>query len=366
MKKFYDAIVIGAGLAGLSVARELARKKQRVLQIEVDRQGGNASRAAAGILDPYTEADKITPQFLLAKEAFAFYPSFLDQLGPRACEKVEFEKTGVLYLASSQRDEAFLRKRFEWQKQHGIAVQFLSGDQARRLEPFLSPRVRAGVYYPEIQKLNAGKLTDLLMKTVKISGVELQMPVRNASLWQEKGKVQGIKTGSNRIESPVVVAARGCWAGSDRRFGVRPDVAPVRGQILILHTKPGRRPRHILHTVRYAYAVPWPGGRVLVGSTLESAGFENRVTPEGKEDILTRAGEIFEDIYEQKIESSWAGLRPFAKRGRPWIGPTQIKGLFLATGYYRVGVLISPVVGKLLSEGILTGKFSPLLKPFYP
>ena len=63
--KPYDAIVIGAGMAGLSIARELAKLKQRVLVLEQEEKGGGASRAAAGILDPYTEAKKETPLFRL-------------------------------------------------------------------------------------------------------------------------------------------------------------------------------------------------------------------------------------------------------------------------------------------------------------
>jgi D-amino-acid dehydrogenase len=66
------------------------------------------------------------------------------------------------------------------------------------------------------------------------------------------------------------------------------------------------------------------------------------------------------------VEANWSGLRPFAEGGRCLIGPTRIKGLFLATGYYRSGILIGPIVGKLLAEGIASGKFSPLLKPFFP
>ena len=366
MKKSYDAIVIGAGLAGLSVARELAKRKQRVLVLEQDRRGGNSSRAAAGILDPYSEADKETPQLRLTIKAYEFYPAFLKGLAKDAQEKIEFERQGILYLALNEKDEVFLRRRYEWQKKRRLKAEFLRGDETHRLEPVLPWRVQGGVYYPGMPKVNADKLTTLVMQSARASGVEIRTAVQNASLWQEKGRVRGVKIGGRPVESPVVVAARGCWTGMDRSFGAKVEVMPMRGQILIVRPPPNRSPRHILHTVRYAYAVPWPEGRVLIGSTLEPAGFDCRVTPEGREDILTRASEIFADIRKFKIESSWAGLRPHAKRGRPFIGPAPIKGLFFATGYYRTGILISPLVGRLLAEGILTGKFSPLIRPFYP
>lgn len=366
MKKSYDAIVVGAGLAGLCLSRELARKKQRVLVLEQDRRGGNSSRAAAGILDPYSETEAETPQLRLAVKAYEFYPAFLNGLGPEAQEKIEFEKQGILYLALNDKDEAFLKKRCDWQKKMRLKAEFLKGPETHRLEPVLPWRVQAGVYYPGIPKVNADKLTSLVMQTARASGIEIETSVKDASLWQEKGRARGVKVGTSRIESPVVVAARGCWSSSDRKFGLKVDVRPVRGQILLVRPAPGRAPHHVLHTLRYAYAIPWPEGRVLVGSTLERAGYDCEVTPEGREDILDRASEIFADIRKFKIESSWAGLRPYAKRGRPFIGPARIKGFYLATGYYRAGVLLSPYAGRLLAEGILTGKFSPLIRPFFP
>ena len=66
------------------------------------------------------------------------------------------------------------------------------------------------------------------------------------------------------------------------------------------------------------------------------------------------------------IERCWAGLRPLAGRGEPVIGPLKTSGLYVAAGYYRSGILLSPLAGKLLAEGIVSGIFSPLLKPFFP
>lgn len=366
MKKSYDAVVIGAGIAGLSIARELAQSKQKVLLVEKEKIGGKASRAAAGILDPYSEAKEETPLLRLALKAFEFYSSFLEELGAeRALKEVEYQKLGVLYLATSPEDEAFLKERLEWQKSRGLPVRFLPESELRRLEPLVSSRTRSGVFYPEIPKLNAEKLTGILFQAAQSAGVEIQTSVKEISVWVEKGKLKGVRTASESVESPVVAAACGCWTGLDPRLGIKIKASPVRGQILILRSS-SLCPKHILHTLRWAYIVPWPEGRLLVGSTLEHDAFHDQVTPEGKEDILQRVGEMMERIRSLEIESSWAGLRPYTPGGMPLIGPTPVAGLFLATGYYRSGILIGPLAGKLLAEGILSGKFSPWLRPFYP
>lgn len=357
MKKSYDVIVLGAGISGLSIARELAKLKQRVLLLEREEPGGRTSRAAAGILDPYTEAEEETPLLRLGIQALDFYPSFIQELGKQVLSEVEYEKLGIIYLALSPEDEKSLKRRFEWQKGKGLPVRWLSRDEVLEKEPDVSPEVRCALLFPEIPKLNAGKLTQALLERTRRSGVEIRSSIGETSVWMEKGRVRGAESSEGRTESPVVVLARG--------IGEK-QVRPVRGQILILSAQPGFEPRHILHTLRYAYIVPWPERQLLVGSTLEVGATEDRVTPEGKEDILNRAVEISEKVRSLPVKTTWAGIRPQAERGTPLIGPARTPGLFLATGYYRSGVLISPLVGKLLAGEIVSGTPSPLLQPFDP
>lgn len=364
--KTYDTVVIGAGIAGLSIARELAKRGERVLVLEREIKGGTASRAAAGLIDPYTEATVDTPVLQLGMQAFELYPSFLDELGPQTRQEVEFKKTGILYLIFSKQDEAYLLDRFEWQKKYGFPVESLSAEQVKKLEPAVSKKVEGGVFYPEIPKVNAGKLTEALFQAARSQGVEILTSVQETTIWTEQNKIKGVKTSQGSFEAKAVVVAAGSWSGLDSKLGIEMKISPVRGQILIMRAPATHYPQHILHTTRYAYIVPWPENRILVGSTLESAGYDNRVTPEGKKYILDRASEIIEEIHSFPIEKEWAGLRPRPERELPFIGPTRTPGLFCAVGYYRAGILMGPVVGKLMAEGIHSGNFSPLLEPFLP
>lgn len=364
--KSYDVIVLGAGIAGLSVARELAKLKQRVLVLERDDPGGKASKAAAGILDPYSEINTDTPLLGLGLKGLEFYASFLEEIKEAVRTDFEFKKLGILYLALTPEDERVLEERFEWQKKKGFPVESFSAREVLEKEPGVSQRVRGGVYYPEIPKLHAEKLTSALFKAAQAAGVEIRTLVKKVSVWIEGERIRGVKTPEGPIGSPVVVQATGCWTGLNEKLGIKVKVTPVRGQILLLRAKSSFYPRHILHTIRWAYIVPWPAERLLIGSTLESAGFEDQVTPDGKKDILDRVSEMVEGIRELPIEASWSGLRPYIEGGMPLIGPTRIGGLFLATGYYRSGILIGPLVGKLLAEGIVSDKFSSWLEPFYP
>ncbi len=362
----WDTVVVGAGIAGLSLARELAKLKRRVVLLEKEEEGGKASRAAAGILDPCSEAREESPMLELGLKAIQDYPAFLQELGKKAFDEVEFKKTGLLYLAFSSEDEKFLKERFAWQKRRGLPVESLTEQEVRKIEPEVTKRTRSGILFPEIPKLNARKLTALLFDACRSRGVEIRTITKEISVWVEKDKVRGVESSEGRFEAPQVVLAAGSWTALEPPLGIKIKMGPVRGQILILRCPPSLCPERILHTVRYAYIVPWPENRLLVGSTLESVGYDERVTPDAERDILNRASEMIEELPTFPIEASWSGLRPFAEGGRPFIGPTRIEGLFLATGYYRSGILVGPLVGKLLAEGLETNRFSPLLKPFYP
>lgn len=365
MNPAYDAIIIGGGLAGLSVAKELSRLKQRVLVLEMEKVCGQTSRAAAGILDPYTEASEETPLYQLGLKSLDYYPSFLKEIQEWSSMDVEYEKPGILYVALSLEDEEILEDRFEWQRKQGLTVERCSAEEVQRKEPFISKRIRSGIFYPEIAKLNASKLVDALLEASRLRGAEIRTSIRNLSISLSAGKVRGVKTQEGLIETRTVILASGSWAGLQRELGLFSlKISPVRGQILILKASTPFYPKHILHTLRWAYIIPWPERKLLVGSTLESAGFENQVTSEGKKDILERASEMVEEIRHLPLETSWAGLRPYPEGGMPLVGPTPIEGLYLAVGYYRSGVLISPLIGKLLAEEIVSGESSPLLKFF--
>ncbi len=364
--KSYDVIVIGAGIAGLCAARELAKRKQKVLVVEPEAPGGAASRAAAGILDPYTEAEQKSPLLALGMRALEFYPSFLDEISRRPSTEVEYEKLGILYLALNAKDEKFLKSRYDWQVKQGLPVEFHSREETKKMEPQVSEKTLSSVSYPGVPKLNARKLLDQIFKAAQAAGVEIKTGAKGAEVWIEGGKIRGVKIGSSSMGAPALVYAAGCWTRLNEIVGISRKVTPVRGQILILKSNRSLYPNRMLHTLRWAYLIPWPGERLLVGSTLEAGEFENCVTPEGQEDILNRVSEMMEGIRMLPVESSWSGLRPFVEGGMPVIGPTGIPGLFLAAGYYRSGILIAPLVGKLLAEGMLSRSFSPLLKPFLP
>jgi glycine oxidase len=98
--------------------------------------------------------------------------------------------------------------------------------------------------------------------------------------------------------------------------------------------------------------------RLVAGSTLENAGYEKRVTPEGIARVLEAAQEIVPRLDAAEIVETWCGLRPDTPDHLPILGPTDLEGLNIATGHFRNGILLAPITAKLIAEWITERRVS--------
>src|SRR5215469_1381259 len=120
-----DVVVIGGGVIGLAIARELAGRKS-VLLLDRGSTGQGTSRAAAGMLTPLSEADDQGPFFQLSCASHAMFDGFVGDLEAETKTDCDYSREGLLALASTEESAKTLRCRFEWQKRAGFNVQFLS------------------------------------------------------------------------------------------------------------------------------------------------------------------------------------------------------------------------------------------------
>jgi glycine oxidase len=162
----------------------------------------------------------------------------------------------------------------------------------------------------------------------------------------------------------VVVVAAGSWAG---RIGGLPrvlPVEPVRGQLVAVEALPPRF-RHCVDSPR-VYTVPRADGRLIIGATVERAGFRKAVTPAGIRALLSSAVEVAPWVDDLPIVESWSGLRPGTPDDLPVLGADpELPNLFYATGHYRNGILLAPVTAELIGEAVLgSAPAAEALAPF--
>src|SRR6266404_6440110 len=342
-----DVIIIGGGVIGLTIARALAQRGVReVTLIERGRPGAEASWAAAGILAPPVEVDRQDDFFQLACASRDLYPEFAASLKEETGVDAELDTTGTVCLGFTPEDEAELRHRYEWQQGEGFDVEWLTDDQARRLEPCISDRVLCALRFPRDCQIENRRLISALVRANEELGVQLVTGLSVKALRIENGKVYGVEMPDGFVDAPIVVVAAGVWSSLINIPGLPGfEIEPVRGQMLCFETHP-RIARHVIYGPR-GYLVPRQDGRVLAGSTVEHVGFDKSVTNEGRDAIRSMALEIAPRIAALPMIDSWAGLRPRAKDGLPVLGSSAaVAGLFFATGHYRNGILLAPITGK--------------------
>lgn len=354
-----DAVVVGAGVIGLSCAWRAAQRGLRVRVLERDEPGAGASGVAAGMLAPVGESSWGEEALLGAAHAsHAAWPGFAAELAAASGLDTGYLAGGALHVALDGDEAAELRRRFDLMGSLGLDARWLAARRCRELEPGLAPSVFGGVHAPHEAGVDPRALIDALRVACELAGVEIAGGVEAIGPVLEGKRLCGVlgSDGSHN-EAPATVVAAGAWSGDLGWLPAiaRPPVRPVKGQILTLRG-PGGRPaaEHIIVTER-VYLVPRSNGRLVVGATVEELGFDTRVTAGGVHELLREAYRALPDVAELELERAVSGLRPATKDNAPLVGAGAVEGLLLATGHFRNGILLAPLTATAIA-GLLCGE----------
>ncbi len=363
-----EVLIIGGGVIGLSIARELHLRGVRdITLLERNVCGEESSWAAGGMLGPQAEADEAGPFFDICSRSRDLYPAFAEALLTETGIDIELDRSGTLYAAFTDDDERHLNGRFEWQSKAGLAVERLTADDTRRAEPFISPDVRMSLLFPNDWQLDNRKLLAALRHYAEIIGIEIRENTHVESLTIENGRVTGASTSGGTFTAGKTVLATGAWTSLIKLGDMAMPfaVTPVRGQIICLRTA-----KRVFESVVYSrrgYIVPRADGRILAGSTTEFTGFTKGVTDQAASDLRNMAFEIAPSMDNLQVIDSWSGLRPMAADGLPVLGEIEgLDRLFVATAHYRNGILLAPLTAKLAADHLIDGRTDKRLSGFSP
>ena len=345
-----DVVVAGAGIVGLSAASALARRGLRCLVFDRARSGREASFAAGGILSPQAETLPGSPLLTLALHARDHHATLAEELQHLTGISVEYERSGVLSLAPSPAEETKLRELTDAQRRQGLRAEMLSRDELRRLEPAAHEDCVGAALFPDDHRLNNRRLMEALRVLAVMRGVEIREYSALRGLETQGGRLVAVTTHSERIETPALVNALGAWASQLEGDDAPPPVRPVKGHMMSLIDGPLMK--HVVYG-HPGYIVPRNDGRLIVGSTMEEAGFDNRVTAEGIAHLLGIAAAIAPATKKATIADTWIGFRPATPDGLPVIGRTSVEGVVVAGGLFRNGILLGPLVGEIIADLVI-------------
>jgi glycine oxidase len=350
-----EIAVIGAGLIGLASAYELRKRGADVTVFERDEAAHAASWAGAGMLVPYSESlDAALETLCLA--ALERYPAFVAELTERTGVDPYLRFDGTIHLAFDESDEIRLA--------HLRAAQPLSRAELLEAEPMVSKHARSAVFIEGEGQVDNRRLGRALVAGCLAAGVRIEERAGEIAIEADARRILGLRTAVGFRPARTVVNAAGAWAGAFAGLAAPVPVQPKKGQMLALAV-PRAFARRLVWT-RDVYLVPRSDGRLLVGATVEDAGFDQRVTADGVATLLAAALRAAPSLGNFTLSETWAGLRPGSPDGRPFIGATSIEGYFVAGGHYRNGILLTPVTAELLADAIEGRRPALEAAPFDP
>ncbi len=337
--------------------------------LERDRAGHGASWAAAGMLAAGVETEPGEAALAaLNRASLALWPAFAAELEAASGLTVGLRREGTLMLALTRDDLANLRFSYEFQRDHGIDLHWLTPREALAREPHLAPSLAGAVFSPGDHQADNRALGAALAAAFRAAGGHLREGTEVTGLDLTAGRVSGVVAGAQRVPADIVVLAAGAWSASLPGLPpeARPPVRPVKGQMLAVRMDP-EAPllRHVVWAPK-AYLVPRADGRLIVGATTEERGFDPHLTAGGLYALLDGAWRALPGIEELPIAETWVGFRPGSRDDAPLLGPGALPGLILATGHHRNGILLTPITAALLAEYLLTGTLPPAMAPFAP
>jgi glycine oxidase len=353
-----DVIVVGAGIVGCAVGRELARRGAKVRIIEARTVGAGATQASAGVLAPYIEGHGRAALLDLAMRSLDLYDEFVAQAAQDSGIDVEYRRSGSIEIATDNSTADQLRQTAE--RAGSVGLRWISTEDVRRIEPALPDSILGALFAPMHAYVAVPALTEALAWAALRHGVELETGRRIANLSQAGDHLTVTSEDGMAWTASTVVLAAGSWSGHVDSARAARAVRPVRGQLLRLSWK-GQPISHILWGPD-CYVVPWRDGTVLVGATVEEVGFDERTTAAGVRDLLDAVCELLPEAWRATFIEARAGLRPATSDGLPIIGrSTETPGLIYATGHYRNGVLLAPLTAAVVADLILEGQEDPVL-----
>ncbi len=363
--KTFDVAIAGGGLIGAAIAFECARAGLQVALFDRQKPGQESSWAAAGILSPAPENAAMVSTVPLGRASLALYPEFVAAVEDLSGENVGYRPAGALESFFSHDAKVRLSTVVALHRGLGLRAEALSAQEARELEPALSPELEAAVLRPDEASVDNRALTHAVLLAAERARAQIFSGRTVHAIQQDGHRCSGLLVDHDKIMSRWTVIAAGCFSAGIQGVGTYAAVRPAKGQMLALRA-PNVKIDHVLWA-DHVYLVPRNDGRIVAGATVEYVGFEKRVTAGGLQKILADALELAPALSNAQVEETWAGLRPDSADHLPIIGPTDIEGLLIASGHFRSGILLAPITAKLIREWIVNqtvstdwSRFSPI------
>jgi glycine oxidase len=345
-----NIVIIGAGVAGLSIGWRLRQAGADVTVLDRAQPAHGATWAAAGMLALAAELETSPPaEIEFALQSNSLWPSFAAEVEEAGGRAIGLARPGALLLGD---DPVAMAGRAAADP----ALAFLTAEEVRARWPMLTGEYSGGLWAQGEAHVDNRALGQALTVAFLKAGGVLEPNEAVVNILSHGGRAVGVATPFTRYPADAVVLAAGAWSGQVADV----PVTPVKGEMIALTPPAGT-------SFDFAGPVVWGQGvylvprndRVLVGATMARTGFDTTLSREAAHHLRGRAAAVVPALADWRLDEHWAGLRPGSPDGLPLLGPSHQPGLFIASGQYRNGILFAPAIARLMADMIL-GKAAPI------
>ena len=357
----FDFLVVGGGVIGLSVAWELARRKQRVCVVDSQQMGSATSWGGAGIFPPPRSGATHDPLEQLRTESHQLHLEWSERLLADVGVDNQLLACGGIYFARRVGEAVALRVEMQQAQQDGVRCEELTSSQLLAKEPALQSvvgQIEVAYELPDEMQLRSPPHMQAMIQACEQLGVEFRPECAVQDIQIAGDDVVSAQTTQGPIAAKHYCICSGAWAASLLGpLGITVPVEPWRGQLLIWQTPQPIFSRVINEGLRYF--VPRKDGVVLVGATVEDVGFDLQTTPEAVDELTEYSLQIAPELTGQQPKRIWAGLRSKTPDGLPFMGRVPgFSNLSVCVGHFRSGLHLSPVSAVFMA-GLLLDDTAP-------
>jgi D-amino-acid dehydrogenase len=396
-----DIVVVGAGLAGVTAAWELAKAGHAVTVVERHAQpASETSFANAGLVAPghaFAWASPKAPRILLRSlfrrdqalrlrlrldpEMWAWCWKFLRNCtsekarlttarkarlclySQRVLHEIlaesgvacHFQRGGLLYLHRSQAALDLAAANMRILVENGCELRVLDRDRAAAIDPALAPvkdKIAGAIFAPNDEAGDAAAYTRGLAEACRARGVTFKFDTAVAGFAVEGGRIARLATSAGDLRADAYVIAAGNEAARlARPLGLKLPVYPIKGYSLTVPIEAGHAPpTHGGVDEHYLFAYCRLGDRLRLTATAEFTGYDTTHRPEDFRVMLAAARDLFPEGAAYDKPSYWACLRPMTPEGTPIIGRTPYPNLFLDVGLGHMGWTMCSGTARLLRQ----------------
>lgn len=337
-------------------ARSLQTAGLSVAIIDKGKLGSGATWAAGGILSSLNPWQQNPTTQHLINEGRNKFAALANELTQETNIDPELLLSGMLVLDIDEKQQAL-----DWAKYQHEVVEILTQPELHEKEPRIAKSLNQALYIPNIAQIRPPKLISALQKSLKQRDIKIYENNRVKDFLINANSIIGVVTQHESLYADNIVICSGAWTKKllQQSTSAKTDIniEPVRGQMLLY--KPKKKILSHIIMQQKSYLIPRQDGHILCGSTLEHVGFVDEITQTAKQSLHTIACELLPELCEVEPIQQWSGLRPGTQGETPYICKhSVINGLFINSGHYRYGIVMSIASARIMTE-LITNSLNP-------